>query len=122
MSDAKHTCDACGMGFQTLTKLRLHEKDDCTERAVYADLTDSDSLEAEAATGLLTCRACGVENGNANYEQTASFADGDYHLIVEFSCRSCDFANENRIVMEGVDEADLEKLPPHLQPDDGGVV
>lgn len=115
-----HTCDACGMGFRTLAELRLHDKDGCEERAVFADLDpDSDTVGVEAAAELLTCRRCGVENANANYDQTTSFADGDYHHIVEFPCRACGFANENRVVMEGVDEADLKRLPPRLQPDEG---
>lgn len=114
-----HVCDACGEGFRTLTKLRLHEKDDCSERETYAEIDpDADDMGLQAAGELLTCRDCGRENPNARYEESIDFADGDYHMIVEFACGFCGFANENRVVMTGVDESDLERLPPHLQPDE----
>jgi hypothetical protein len=114
-----HVCDACGETFRTLTRLRLHEKEDCPERATF-DQIDPDAADADhqAAEGLLTCRNCGRGNPNADFEETTSFADSDYHLIVEFDCRHCGFENENRVVMTGVDRDDLARLPPHLQPDE----
>ena len=118
----KHVCEACGEDFRTLTKLRLHEKDDCPDRETFAQLDpDAADTPGQAAEGLLTCRDCGRENPGASYDETASLADGDYHLIVEFQCAGCGFENENRVVLTGVDEGDLENLPPHLQPDDGPV-
>ena len=116
-----HVCEGCGETFRTLTRLRLHEKDDCPERQTY-DQIDPDAANADlqAAEGLLTCRSCGQENPNADFEETPSFADGDYHLVVEFDCRHCGFENENRVVMEGVDREDLDRLPPHLRPDEAG--
>jgi len=117
-----HVCEGCGETFRTLTHLRLHERDDCPERQTY-DQIDPDGANADlqAAEGLLTCRRCGQENPNADFEETPSFADGDYHLIVEFDCRHCGFENENRVVMEGIDREDLGRLPAHLRPDEAVV-
>lgn len=116
---AEHVCDACGEVFGTLSRLRLHERNGCAERETYANLDpDAPDVGLQAAEGLLTCRDCDRENPNADFEETASFAEGDYHLIVEFDCGFCGFGNENRVVMEGVDRDDLENLPAHLQPDD----
>lgn len=118
MSD--RTCGACGESFATLTKLRLHEKDECPQRETYAEIDmDSPDRGLQGAEELLTCRNCAAVDENADYEQTASVADGDYHLIVEFTCRVCGFENENRVVGEGIDASRLTQLPPHLQPDDG---
>jgi hypothetical protein len=114
-----YVCDDCGEGFDTLTELRLHEKDDCRARAVYGQFDpDSPNVEDEIAPALLTCQECGGSNHDIQFEETASFADGDYHLIVEFECQHCAFENENRVVMEGVDRDDLDDLPEHLQPED----
>jgi len=119
MSD--RVCDACGESFRTLTKLRLHEKDDCPGRDTFAEIEPgSDGVGQQAAEGLLTCRNCERENPNANFDQSASYADGDYHYIVEFVCRQCGFKNENRVVMTGVDRDDLNDVPPNLQPDEIG--
>jgi hypothetical protein len=115
-----HVCEACGETFRTLTRLRLHEKDDCPARQTY-DQIDPDAADADlqAAEGLLTCRSCGQENPNADFKETPSVVDGDYHLIVEFDCHHCGFENENRVVMEGIGREDLDHLPPHLRPDEG---
>jgi len=115
-----HTCDACGDEFRTLTKLRLHEKDNCPQRAQFDSIDpnqDTDDVSRQAADGLLTCRNCGGENPNTAFDETTSYDGDDFHIIVEFICGSCGFENENRVVMTGVDEDDLERLPPHLQPD-----
>jgi len=124
---SKHTCDGCGESFRTLTALRLHEKDDCPERETYDELNpDADDVGLQAAQGLLQCQECGRENPTTPFEETPSYDGDDYHLIVEFTCAHCGFDNENRVVMTGVDEADLANLPAHLQPDetvmtDGGT-
>lgn len=120
METMTRTCDACGQSFGTLTKLRLHEKDSCSERETYAELdADSPGDRVKSGEELLTCRNCGWVNEDADYDQTASYADGDYHMIVEFTCASCGFENENRIVAEGVDRDNLDNLPPHLRPERG---
>jgi len=115
-----HTCDACGDEFRTLSKLRLHEKNDCTARVTLGtlELVDDD-VRTQAVGSLVTCRDCGQQNPDADFERTTSYDGEDFHLIVEFDCRFCEFANENRIVMEGVDESNLADLPPHLQPEEG---
>lgn len=114
---SERACDACGETFRTLSRLRLHERDDCPQRETYDELDpNSPDVDLQAAEGLLTCRDCGRENPNADFAETASFANGDYHLIVEFGCRHCGFENENRIVMTGIDRDDLDRLPPHLRP------
>lgn len=114
----KHTCKACGETFDTLTRLRLHEKDDCQARATLGKIDpDSATAGVQAAEGLLTCRDCGQENPDVAVEETPSYDGEDYHLIVEFSCAHCGFDNENRVVMTGVGRSDLDDLPPHLQPD-----
>ena len=115
------TCDSCGESFETLTRLRLHEKDDCPERETYAAIDPgSPDVGHQAGEGLVTCRNCGRENSERDHEYATSFASGDLHYIITFACRFCGFENENRVVMEGVDRSDLEKLPAHLQPTDGG--
>ncbi len=115
----EYECDACGETFRTLSKLRLHEKDDCRQRETFGRIDpDAADADVQGATGLLTCRECGDMRPDADYDETASFDGEDYHLIVEFECRACGFDNENRLVMEGVDRESLEDLPPHLQPDD----
>lgn len=114
-----YACDACGETFRTLTSLRLHEKDNCPERATFDEIDpDTDDVGLQAAEGLLTCRDCGRENPDADYEQTTSLAEDDFHIIVEFACRHCGFANENRVVMTGVDRSNIDDLPPHLRPDE----
>lgn len=119
----EHACEGCDETFETLTSLRLHEKDDCQARATYDELDpDSDDVGLEAAEGLLTCRVCGAENPDADLEETPSYDGEDYHLIVEFACQHCGSENENRVVLTTVDEDDLQDLPPHLQPDDGTMV
>lgn len=116
-----HVCDACGETFRTLTKLRLHERNDCSGREEYGRVDpDAPDVGLQTAEGLLTCRGCDRQNPDAEFDQTTSFAAGDYHLIVEFACRFCGFENENRAVMEGVDRDDLGRLPVHLQPDEIG--
>ncbi|MUV51342.1 hypothetical protein [Haloarcula sp. CBA1122] len=115
----KYECDACGDTFQTLTKLRIHEKDDCPQRETFTELNpDSDGVGLDAAEGLLTCRSCDQEFPNVRYDQRTSFADGNFHIIVEFECPGCGFDNENRIVATGVDRDNLDDLPEHLHPDD----
>lgn len=115
-----HVCDACGDSFETLTRLRLHEKDDCPERETYSEIDpDSSDPGQQAAEGMLTCRNCESQNPNADFDETASFDGDDYHLIVEFECAFCGFENENRVVMTGVDADDLDRLPAHLQPETG---
>ena len=114
-----HDCDACGDSFETLTALRIHEQDDCPQRETFGKLDpDSDDVGAEAAEGLLTCRSCDREFPDIQYDQRTSFADGDFHIIVEFDCPDCGFANENRVVAKNVSRDSLEDLPEHLQPDD----
>lgn len=118
-------CDACGDDFETLTELRLHEKDDCPGRETFGEINpDSQDAGGEIAEGLLTCRGCGSLNPDADYDQTASFDGEDYHLIVEFTCRFCGSDTENRSVMTGIDPSDLEDLPTELRPveTDGGSI
>ena len=119
MTEHGHACAACGEAFPTLTKLRLHEKDSCQGRTTFDEI-DPDAADSagQAAQGLVTCRDCGRENPNADFDETTSFDGDDYHLIVAFACRHCGFDNENRVVMTGVDREDLDRLPPHLRPDD----
>lgn len=118
-----HVCDACDETFETLTRLRLHEKDDCSERAVMAEIDpNSADVGGQAAEELAVCRDCGRSNPNAAFQMHTSFAGDDFHYIIEFPCTHCGFENENRVVMEGVDRDDLEKLPAHLQPDDHEIV
>lgn len=115
---SEHVCEPCGESFATLTALRLHEKDDCDGRAVYDDLDpEDDATPARGAEGLLTCRRCDRVNPNTDFEETTDFAGSDFHMIVEFECGFCGFENENRLVMTGVDSADLDDLPPHLRPE-----
>jgi hypothetical protein len=115
---SNYECDECGEEFETLSAKRIHEKDDCPGREQYAEIDpSSNDAERDAAMGALECRDCGRQN-NTDYDQTPSFADGDFHLIVEFECQFCGFENENRIVMEGVDREDLDDLPEHLQPEE----
>ncbi|MDS0258543.1 hypothetical protein NDI56_03845 [Haloarcula sp. S1CR25-12] len=122
-----HECDACGETFRTLTKLRLHEKDDCPMRATFGAIdTDAEDAGEQAAAGLLQCRQCGQVNPNADFDHSTSFDGDDFHLIVGFQCRQCAFENENRVVLEDVDPDSLGDLPEHLQPDeeiatDGGL-
>lgn len=112
-----HQCNACGESFSTLSRLRLHEQDDCPARTTYDSFDPDDPETGErAATGLLTCRRCDHENTETLFNESTSFANGELHLIVEFTCQQCGFENENRIVMEGVSRDDLDRLPPHLKP------
>jgi len=114
---ATYACEACGDSFDTLTRLRIHEKDDCSGRKVYTQLDpDACDVADQGAEGLLTCRNCGRMHNSGDYTETPSWADGDYHLIVAFDCLHCGSENENRLVMEGVDASDLDDLPDHLQP------
>lgn len=119
---SSRSCDDCGESFETLTALRLHEKDDCPERETYSQIDpDSSGAGMQAAEGLVECRNCGRENSQRDHPYTTSFADGDLHYIIEFECRFCGFENENRVVMTGVDKGDLKNLPPHLQPDEAEI-
>ncbi|WP_049985732.1 hypothetical protein [Halobellus rufus] len=116
-----HVCDGCGETFETLTRLRLHEKDDCQGQETFDEIDpEADDVGTQGVEGLLTCRNCDRPNPNAAVEETADYDGEDYHLIVEFGCHFCGFDNENRLVMTGVDAADLSDLPPHLQPDSVG--
>jgi len=115
-----HECDACGDTFETLTRLRLHEKDDCPQRKQYADIDpDAPDVGDQTAEELLSCRGCGRENPHADFEFSTDYDGSDFHYIVEFDCQHCGFENENRAVMTGVDASDLDDLPPHLQPQEG---
>lgn len=122
--DTGRVCDACGKSFATLSRLRMHETDDCPQRENYGELDPDDpEMGEKAAEGLLTCRNCGEMNGDVLYDQTMSLADDDLHMIIEFTCTNCGFSNENRTVMTGIDTDQIEELPPHLRPsgDEGGV-
>ena len=115
----KYECDECGDEFETLSAKRIHEKDDCPGREQYAEIDPSnDDAGRDAAMSALECRNCGRQNNTGDYGQTTSFADGDFHLIIEFECQFCGFRNENRIIMEGVAREDLGDLPEHLQPEE----
>lgn len=112
-----HECEACGDEFETLTRLRIHEKDDCQGRATFGEIDPgTEDVGQQGAEGLLTCRCCGRENPGVDYDYQTDYDGEDFHYIAEFDCQHCGFANENRLVMTDVDEADLANLPPHLQP------
>lgn len=114
-----HVCDGCGESFETLTRLRLHEKDDCQGRATFGRIDPlADDVGQRGAEELATCRECGAQAPpDADFENTTDYDGEDFHYITEFTCRNCGFDNENRLVMTGVNEEDLTKLPSHLRPD-----
>lgn len=114
----KHVCTACGKQFLTLSRLRFHETEECPNRELEEIGDDEQDQGDRMSEDLLTCRSCGRTNPEDAYDPTPSLSNGDYHLIVEFTCRYCQFENDNRLVMEDINIEDVALLPHHLQPTD----
>lgn len=71
---AKHVCEDCGEGFQTLTKLRLH---DCTE----SDSEEEEETEPEPNT----------ETSPPEPEEKPDVVE--MGLEPEYNCPECDYYN-----------------------------
>ncbi len=96
-----HTCQ-CGETFETLSRKRLHQKDDCQAQLEHIEAGDRDSrtVAAETAEALLTCQQC--ESGHeGQFTRSDDATEAGYSVEIEFDCEDCGFHNVNTAILEG---------------------
>lgn len=101
MQSNERTC-GCGASFETLSELRLHQRDDCNLRVVDRDVDDDDidDIVDETVDELLVCGVCGASNDGAQNISTDE-TDAGVSVGLSFECSSCGASNENRAIMGG---------------------
>jgi len=92
-----YVCEPCGETFPTLTRKRLHQKDDCP--GLFDELDpDDDNVAEKAAAGLLTCQRCD-ERHDGRFQRSEDMTDAGYSIEVRFKCQSCGFDNDNTCIL-----------------------
>lgn len=96
-----HEC-SCGATFETLTRYRLHQRDDCSDRDLDLDVRDDDAetIAEQAVTELLVCDVCGAANDGAEAIERDSTAAG-IAVTLTFDCIACGATNENTAILSG---------------------
>lgn len=97
-----HVCEPCGSTFETLTKKRLHQKDDCPGLFdnIDTDGKDPDEIAGRTARGLLTCQDC-EQVHDGPFTRGDDHTTAGYSIEIRFRCQRCGFQNVNTAVMEG---------------------
>lgn len=96
----KHECPSCGATFETLTRKRLHQRDDCPEATAELDVEGLDLDEIAMATvrELLVCDLCGAKNGGGDgfrFDHT----DAGLTFGITFTCEECGARNDNEGIL-----------------------
>lgn len=95
-----YECSSCSATFETLTRKRLHQRDDCPGTDAVVDVAD---LEAEAMAStvveeLLVCDVCGADNTGANAIDS-DVTDAGFTVTLRFDCERCGAHNTNEGVL-----------------------
>lgn len=95
-----HDC-SCGETFETLTKLRLHQRDDCPDRAEEFDVDgmDVDELAERATKELLICDVCEKSNDGAESIER-EITNAGVSIVATFDCDHCGAHNENTAIID----------------------
>lgn len=91
---------SCGRSFPTLTRLRLHQRDECPDREEL-DLAGKDVEEQveRIAEELMECERCGIEADEIDDVREEETGAGEA-IIVEFTCWECGVHNRNKAFLE----------------------
>ena len=96
------TCEACGDEFETLTRKRLHQKNDCPGKFdhIDADGKSKNDLVDETVGALLECQQC-EHRHQGGVTREDDYTDAGYSIGVRFTCQECGFQNANTAILEG---------------------
>ena len=100
MTGYTYTCGSCGTEFPTLTKKRLHQRDDCPETELEMDISDldGDGIADLTIEELGICDVCGESNNEFDdYEVDETDAGLAFTLI--FECSHCTAHNHNEAIL-----------------------
>lgn len=95
-----YECASCGAGFETLTRKRLHQRDDCPAADAELDISDleADEIAATTVEELLVCDVCGAANDGADAIHR-DHTDAGLTITLEFGCESCGAHNTNEAIL-----------------------
>lgn len=96
-----HEC-SCGATFATLTRKRLHQRDECPDRDAELDVSDQtvEEITEQAVQELLVCDVCERSNGGAESIERDR-TDAGVAITLTFTCEHCGAHNDNTAILSG---------------------
>jgi len=100
---SKHVCEPCGESFETLSRKRLHQKQDCPGQfeQIGTDGMDQDDIVEETVRGLVTCQQC-ERRHDGSFTRGDDYTNAGYSVEIRFTCDHCGFNNVNTAILEGL--------------------
>lgn len=97
-----HTCESCEDEFPTLTRKRLHQRDDCPGADEEVDISnlDVDEQAELVVEKLLVCDICESQNDHAEAIDK-DVTDAGLSVTLTFECSACGAHNENTGILGG---------------------